>query len=153
MITTIALAEDNSHYVEGASVTVTGWGISGDEGEYEDLPLADKLQRLVYEVANKEQCDQYWADDYEKHEGAFGAVDYDLEIPGIKIVKNSYILYTQLLYLISHKYIKLQNNYPSNLCTSSSASFVQQITIILFARSISQCSQHIYFHREHDVRD
>ena len=120
MITTIALAEDNSHYVEGASVTVTGWGISGDEGEYEDLPLADKLQRLVYEVANKEQCHQYWADDYEKHEGAFGAVDYDLEIPGIKIVKNSYI-YTVI---IPHKYIKLQNNYPSNLCTSSSASFV-----------------------------
>lgn len=81
VVATIALAEDNSHYTEGTSVTVIGWGVIGDEGEYEDLPIADTLQELVYQIANKDECEQYWADDYEKYEDMYGAVDYELEIP------------------------------------------------------------------------
>jgi hypothetical protein len=78
-VSTISLAEDGSLYAEGTSVSVIGWGVDTDGGNFEDLTAADVLQELEYEISNQEECRQYWIDDFKTYESSLGLVEYDYE--------------------------------------------------------------------------
>ena len=81
-ISTIDLAEDDTHYAEGTAVTVIGWGNNADEPEYEggSLPLADTLQKLEYVIAVGSECKDYWENEYAFLASYFGFVNLELDI-------------------------------------------------------------------------
>ena len=82
---TIDLAEDNTHYSEGTTVTVIGWGNNADQPEYEGgpLPLPDTLQELEYVIAVGSECKAYWEKEYGFLMSYFGIINHELDIDGI----------------------------------------------------------------------
>ena len=81
-ISTIDLAEDDTHYSEGTTVTVIGWGNNADEPEFEGggLPLADTLQELEYVIAVGSECKDYWEKEYAFLVSYFGLVNHQLDM-------------------------------------------------------------------------
>ena len=90
-VSTIALPEDDSLYKEGTSVTVIGWGVDSDD--LENMAPADVLQELEYEIANEDECKQFWLEQYKTIENELGIVDYERNVDDMAglILRNSLV--------------------------------------------------------------
>ena len=78
IIETIPLMD--SHYEEGSTVTVIGWGVDStdeaDMDEYGYLDSAETLQELEYVIGNQAECKQYWEELEEEFHAMVQNVEY-----------------------------------------------------------------------------